>query len=233
MNVMVLNDADSAGRYAADIVAAEARSAVKGRGRFTLAVSGGRTPGLMLGALSALEVPWDGVDVAQVDERAAPAGHADRNLTQLCASLAGQTPARHARIHPMPVEARRLDQAAAAYARTLAEIAGAPPVFDMVHLGLGSDGHTASLIPGDPVLAVADADVAVTGVYQGWRRLTMTYPAINRARCVLWLITGDDKATMLARLYAADPAIPAGRVSQDRAQVIADRAAARLLKISG
>ena len=225
MNVVVLDDAAAVARYAADLVAAEARSAVTARGRFTLAVSGGRTPWLMLRTLSGLDVSWDDVHVAQVDERVAPAGHADRNLTHLRASLPAPV-----RVHAMPVEAPSLEQAAADYAQTLVEVAGASPVFDVIHLGLGSDGHTASLVPGDPVLDVADADVAVTGVYQGRRRMTMTYPAIDRARHVLWLITGEDKAAMLARLCAADPTIPAGRVRQQHAQVIADRTAAQLLK---
>jgi len=125
----------------------------------------------------------------------------------------------------MPVETDPLDEAAARYARTLADLAGSPPVLDLVHLGLGPDGHTASLVPGDPVVDVADADVALTGVYQGRRRMTLTYPVLNRARRVLWLITGADKAAMLARLRLGDPTIPAGRVRQDHALVIADRAA--------
>ena len=126
----------------------------------------------------------------------------------------------------MPVESDDLDAAAADYARTLAGIGGTPPVLDLVHLGLGPDGHTASLIPGDPVLDVADADVALTGVYQGRRRMTLTLPVLNRARRVLWLVTGPDKSDMLARLLARDPTIPAGRVRGEAAIVIADRAAA-------
>jgi 6-phosphogluconolactonase len=228
MHVVVLDDAESVARYAADLVAAAARSAVTARGRFTLAVSGGRTPWLMLRTLSGLDLSWDDVHVGQADERVAPAGDPDRNLTHLRASLPAQV-----RIHAMPVEAPSLDRGAAEYAQILVEVAGAPPVFDVVHLGLGSDGHTASLIPGDPVLDVADADVAVTGVYQGRRRMTLTYPAIDRARHVMWLITGEDKAAMLARLCLADRSIPAGRVRQQHAQVIADRAAARLWKRAG
>ena len=112
------------------------------------------------------------------------------------------------------------------YAQTLQEIAGSPPVLDLVHLGLGPDGHTASLVPGDPVLDVTDADVALTGVYQGRRRMTLTYPILNRARRILWLVTGSEKAGPLVRLRQGDPSIPAGRVRQDQALVLADRAAA-------
>ena len=225
MTLEVLADADSAARHAAEAIAGEARAAVKARGRFTVAVSGGRTPWVMLHALSSLDVPWDSVHVLQVDERVAPEGHEDRNLTHLRESLLAPGALDPKQIHAMPVDSPDLDEAAARYAQTLAEVAGSPPVIDLVHLGLGADGHTASLVPGDPVLDVADRDVALTGEYQGRRRMTLTYPAINRARRVLWLVAGEDKAAMLARLLRADPAIPAGRVRQDDAVVLADRAA--------
>ena len=226
MKLEVLADAESVARHAAEIIAGEARAAVEARGRFTVAVSGGRTPWVMLRALSALDVPWQNVHVLQVDERIAPAGHADRNLTHMRESLLPQAQHGPEHIHAMPVESADLDEAVARYAQTLVDIAGSPPVLDLVHLGLGADGHTASLVPGDPVLDVTDADVALTGPYQGRRRMTLTYPALNRARRVLWLITGEDKAAMLVRLRRGDRAIPAGRVRQDHAVVLADRAAA-------
>jgi 6-phosphogluconolactonase len=126
----------------------------------------------------------------------------------------------------MPVESPDLEAAAARYATLLEEIAGAPAVLDLVHLGLGPDGHTASLLPGDSALEVSDRDVALTGgVYQGRRRMTLTYPVINRARGILWLVTGAEKVPMLARLRAGDRSIPGGRVRQDRARLMADRAA--------
>jgi 6-phosphogluconolactonase len=225
MKVEVLADVESVARRAAEVIADEARAAVKARGHFVVAVSGGRTPWVMLRVLSSLDLPWPHVHVLQVDERMAPAGDADRNLTHLRASLRPVQPDA-VQIHAMAVEAGDLDEGAARYAQTLAEIAGSPPVLDLVHLGLGPDGHTASLVPGDPVLDVMDADVALTGLYQGRRRMTLTYPTLNRARRVLWLITGEDKAAMLVRLRRGDPAIPAGRVRKDRAVVIADRAAA-------
>jgi 6-phosphogluconolactonase len=233
MRVEVLTDVDSVARRAAELIASEARAAVKARGRFTVAISGGRTPWVMLRALSSLDVPWGRVDVLQVDERIATAGHADRNLTHLSESLLVQGRHVPARIHPMPVESADLDDlkgAVARYEQTLVDVAGSPPVLDLVHLGMGPDGHTASLIPGDPVLDVTDADVALTGLYQGRRRMTLTYRAINRARRVLWLITGEDKAAMLVRLRRGDPAIPAGRVRQDHAIALADRAAAQQLE---
>jgi 6-phosphogluconolactonase len=226
MKLNVFADADSVAREAATIVAAEARAAVAARGRFVMAVSGGRTPWLMLRALAREDVPWDAVQIAQVDERIAPEGDPDRNLTRLRESLSGQPSLRPGQIHAMPVEALDLDVAAVRYGAALRQIAGTPPVLDLVHLGLGPDGHTASLIPGDPVLDVVDADVALTGVYQGRRRMTLTYPILNQSRRVLWLVTGNDKAEMVGRLYAGDTSIPAGRVHRDRALALADRAAA-------
>jgi 6-phosphogluconolactonase len=196
------------------------------RGNFVMAVSGGHTPWLMLRALAGEDVPWEGVHVVQVDERVAPAGDPDRNLTHLRESLLAEGSLRPEQIHAMPVEAPDLDSAAARYAATLQQIAGSPPVLDLVHLGLGPDGHTASLVPGDRVLQVRDADVALTGVYQGRRRMTLTYPILNRARRVLWLVTGKDKAEMVGRLYAGDTSIPAGRVQRERALVLGDREAA-------
>jgi 6-phosphogluconolactonase len=230
LKIQVLADAQAVAEEAAVFIAGEAMKAVAARGSFLLAVSGGHTPWAMLRVLAGQEVPWKSVQVVQVDERVAPAGDPDRNLTHLQATLLAQAPLQPGQIHAMPVEEEDLDAAAARYARTLQEIAGSPPVLDLVHLGLGPDGHTASLVPQDPVLTVTDADVALTGVYQGRRRLTLTYPLINRARRILWLVTGSDKADMLVRLRDGDPSIPAGRVRRDQALVLADRAAAAKLK---
>jgi 6-phosphogluconolactonase len=182
-----------------------------------------------LRTLADQEVPWADVHVVQVDERVAPAGHPDRNLTHLRESLLAHCPLRPEQVHAMPVESANLDAASEQYATTLQEIAGAPVVLDLVHLGLGPDGHTASLVPGDPVLDVTDADVAVTGVYQGRRRMTLTYPILNRARRIVWLVTGREKAQMLARLHDSDQSIPAGRVRQQAAVVLADQEAAAAL----
>lgn len=226
MNLEVYADAGAVAQKAAALIAAEAREAVAARGRFLFAVSGGHTPWIMLRALARESVPWKKVHVVQVDERVAPTGDPDRNLTHLRESLLEHAPLPAEHLHAMPVEAPDLEAAARGYARALEEIAGTPPVLDLVHLGLGPDGHTASLTPGDPVLDVVDRDVAVTGIYQGRRRMTLTYPILNRARRVLWIVTGNEKAGPLERLCKADVSIPAGRVCQDRALVLADRAAA-------
>ena len=229
MKIEIFADADSVAQQAAEIIAADARAAIVARGRFIMAVSGGHTPWVMLRDLAADEVPWANVHLAQVDERVAPAGHPDRNLTHLHESLLEHAPLPPGQLYPMPVESTDLEAAAKEYAAVLAKIAGSPPTLDLIHLGMGPDGHTASLVPGDPVLEVTDADVAVAGPYQGRRRLTLTYPVLNRARRILWLVTGADKAGMLVRLRQADPSIPAGRVNQERALVLADQAAAAQL----
>ena len=215
--IEVLADAEAVAARAAAFVAAEARAAVAERGRFTFAVSGGRTPWVMFRHLAREDVPWAETAIFQVDERVAPAGDPDRNLTHLLASL---PPGGGAEVHPMPVEEADLDAAAARYALSL------PTDLDLVHLGLGPDGHTASLVPGDPVLDVTDRLVAVTGAYQGRQRMTLTYSGLARARRVLWLVTGADKVDALRRLRAGDRSIPAGRVTAPDAVLIADAAAA-------
>jgi 6-phosphogluconolactonase len=216
VRVSVSPTAESAASEAAVEIARRANAGVLERGTFTLAVSGGRSPWAMLGHLADLDMPWADTTIFQVDERIAAAGDPQRNLTGLLDALPPGCPAV---VVPMPVEADDLGAACAAYARAL------PGTLDLIHLGLGADGHTASLIPGDPVLGIADVDVAVTGTYQGRRRMTLTYPRIARARAVLWLVTGAEKRDALARLLAHDEAIPAGRVTSPDQAVFCDVAA--------
>ena len=230
MKLEVFDDADVVDRAAATTIAADARDAAAARGRFIMAVSGGHTPWAMLRALSNETVPWAKVHVFQIDERIAPAGDPDRNLTHLRASLLEHAPLPPEQIYPMPVESSDLEAAAKQYAQTLQQIAGSPAVLDLAHLGMGPDGHTASLVPGDPVLDTTDADVGLTGVYVGRRRMTLTYPVINRSRRILWLMTGSEKVAMLQRLLDGDTTIPAGRISREQAVVLADRAAAGKLQ---
>jgi 6-phosphogluconolactonase len=229
MEIKVFADADAVAVAAAKIIAAEARAAVMTHGKFVMAVSGGRTPWQMLRALAGEDVPWPNVHVVQVDERIAPAGDPDRNLTHLRESLLSHAPLPAAQIYAMPVESSDLEVAAKNYAHTLEQVCGAPAVLDLAHLGLGADGHTASLIPNDPILNVTDRDAALTGIYQNRRRMTLTYPLLNRARRILWVVTGVEKAEMLVRLRAADISIPAGRIRQENALALADRAAAEKL----
>ena len=229
MKIKVVADPDAVALEAARFIAGQARAAVQDHGSFVMALSGGRTPWLMLRDLALEDLPWNALHIVQVDERIAPADDPDRNLTHLRQSLLEHAPLASGQIHPMPVESSDLQAACAQYARALEKIAGSPPVLDLVHLGLGPDGHTASLVPGDPVRDVRDADVALTGIYQSRQRMTLTYPILNRSRHILWLVTGGEKAEILTRLLAEDPSIPAGRVRTDHAVVIADRAAASRL----
>jgi 6-phosphogluconolactonase len=215
--VEVFADAEAAAAHAAEHVAEQARAAVDRQGGFALAVSGGHTPVAMFAALAEEDVPWAQTSIYQVDERVAPSGDADRNLTHLLASLPETA---RARVLPMPVEADDLEAAAAEYAASL------PERFDLVHLGLGPDGHTASLVPGDPVLEVEDRDVALTGLYNGRRRMTLTYPVLARASFILWLVAGKEKAEPLRLTLAGDASIPAGRFEAERSVVVADAAAA-------
>jgi 6-phosphogluconolactonase len=230
MEIEVFPDAESAAHAAAAVIAKEAQAAVAARRRFVMAVSGGHTPWIMLRALGSQAMPWEAVHVVQVDERVAPPGDPDRNLTHLRESLLQHSPLRPDQIYGMPVDSADLAGAAAEYAATLRNIAGSPPVLDLAHLGLGPDGHTASLVPGDPVLDVIDTDVAITGAYQGRKRMTLTYPVLNRSRRILWLVTGDEKTAMLERLLRRDASIPAGTIQQEQAIILADRAATRQLK---
>jgi len=203
---------DAAAAYVADL----AWRAVDGEGTFRFAVSGGHSPWEMFSRLTRLDMPWDRTVIWQVDERVAPADDPDRNLLHLRHALGEAA----AEVRPMPVEDENTDAAAARYARAL------PESFDLVHLGIGPDGHTASLVPGDAVLDVRDRLVAVTSTeYQGRRRMTLTYPALRRARQLLWLVSGEDKRGPLEKLLSADPSIPAGRVEAGASVIMADRAA--------
>jgi 6-phosphogluconolactonase len=214
--LVTVPDASALAAQAAEFVAARARAAVTDHGRFTFAVSGGKTPWAMFAELAHEDVPWAAVQLFQVDERVAPDGDPDRNLTHLRQSL-GASPAE---VVAMPVTESDLDAAALAYARLL------PERFDLVHLGLGPDGHTASLVPDDPVLEVTDRLVAVTLPYQGHRRMTLTYSALAKADELLWLISGADKQEALTKLLDGDTSIPAGRVEANHSSILADAAAA-------
>lgn len=266
MNFQIANNAESVAKLAATFIAAEARAAIQERGRFIMAISGGKTPWIMLRHLAEEKLEWSNVHLFQVDERIAPAGSADRNWTHLQESLnlfpnstadahsgvapvlapssmndtlsrcAPATPCSASsaasfeigliHLHPMPVEAADSEAGTATYTTLLHNIGGEPFSFDLIHLGLGADGHTASLIPGDRVLKVIDRDVALAGPYQGHLRMTLTYPIINRSRKILWVVTGKEKQTALQQLLNKDHSIPAGSVLQANATIIADADAA-------
>ena len=217
--LQVLNDADAVARRGAELIAEAARDAVAAHGEFAMAASGGHTPWAMYGQIEEQELPWSRTQIFQADERIAPAGSSERNLTHLIAALSIGA---QGSLRPMPVNDADPEAAARRYGDSL------PEALELVHLGLGPDGHTASLVPDDPVLEVTDTRVAVTGrEYQGVRRMTLTYPELTRARRLLWIVTGESKREPLAKLLARDPSIPAGRVEPGgESLVLADRAAA-------
>jgi 6-phosphogluconolactonase len=214
----VFPNADAASRRGAELIAAAAREAVAERGEFSLALSGGRTPWRMVALLGDVEgMPWERTGIFQVDERVAPPGDEARNLTHLVRMLALS---HQSGLKPMPVTSRDLDAAAAKYEAQL------PERLDLVHLGIGPDGHTASLVPGDPVLDVTDRRVAVTaGEYEGHRRMTLTFCELAAARRIFWLVEGEGTRDPLAKLLAGDRSIPAGRVENEAMTVLADEAA--------
>jgi 6-phosphogluconolactonase len=230
MKIEVLADADAVARVGAAFIAAEARASVAARGRFIMAISGGRTPWKMLRALADEPMPSD-VYVVQVDERVAPTGDPKRNLTHLHESLLTHCPLDAGQVHAMPVESPDLVAASERYARRLREIAGSPAVLDVAHLGLGPDGHTASVRARRSRPRHDHRGRRRDGIYQGRRRMTLTYPVLNRSRRILWLITGQDKADMLPRLSQGDSSIPAGRISRDQSVVLVDEV--RLTKGAG
>lgn len=210
---------------AADYLAQQITTTLATQATFSMAISGGRTPWEMLRHLAQAQLPWEQVHLFQVDERIAPEGHADRNLTQLYQAIAGTEMAARLHIHPMPVNDTDLAQAAQRYADTLREITG-DGCLDLIHLGLGTDGHTASLIPGDPVCDEKQLAIAcTTHPYQGRQRMTMTYPMLNRAKRLLWIVTGSEKGDMLQQLLGQNPNIPAGKVAQTAALLYVDQAA--------
>jgi 6-phosphogluconolactonase len=223
VGVEVVPDARDVARRGAAEIAEAARDAVSARGSCAIAVSGGTTPWAMFAALADEDVPWRQVGIWQVDERIAPRGHDDRGLTHLYASL---PPSVLAAVHPMLVDDLDENDVEACAAAADAYAASVPPSFDLIHLGLGEDGHTASLVPGDPVLDVRDRDVAITGRYRSRRRMTLTYPVLDRARQILWIVTGAAKAEAFRTLIERDPSIPASRVAAANQLAIVDQAAA-------
>ncbi len=226
MRLEVAKTADGAAALAARLAATILGIALGRRTRASLALSGGSTPLPMLRALARESLDWSAIHVYQVDERVVARGDSARNLGALDEILVWRGPLPRRNLHPMWVDRQDLAGAADAYAAEIAQIAGDPPAIDLVHLGLGGDGHTASLFPGDRALKVADCSVAVTGEHNGHRRMTLTLPALNRARSVLWFVTGADKAGVVADLYAGGAPFPAARVSRQRAVLVVDAAAA-------
>jgi 6-phosphogluconolactonase len=214
VEVIATDSDEQAAHRAVELIESAGAAAIRERGRFNFAVSGGKSPWRMFELLSDSSLDWSRTSMFQVDERIAPTGSRERNLTHLVLSL---PLACQSAIRPMPVGAEDLEAAAAEYEYSL------PDRLDLIHLGIGPDGHTASLVPDDPVLEVDDRAVALTAAeYQGSRRMTLTYPAIERARKVFFLILDGDKREAFERLLDGDRSIPAGRVSNPDMVVVTD-----------
>ena len=225
MKTELFSTADQVAAGAAAYLENEIREALHHQKSYSLAISGGRTPWEMLKILSKADLPWQRVNLFQVDERVAPDGHADRNLTQLFQAIAGTPMVTQLRIFPMPVLAEDLEKGCREYTQVLDEVTEGKGL-DLIHLGLGSDGHTASLVPGDGVMDVQDQLVACTqNTYQGRIRMTLTYPLLNSAKQLLWIVTGSEKQEMVQRLLKQDPSIPAGKIRQENALLMVDQAA--------
>ncbi len=229
MELQILPDAETVAQKAAEIIADFANKQVHLSGTFSFAVSGGSTPWKMLQKLADIKLDWEKLALFQTDERIAPAGDPQRNLTRIQENLLQNSPLTLQQVHAMPVELSDLQQAANKHAQLLRKLCGDPPVLDLVHLGLGEDGHTASLLPNDPGLK-SQEPVAITNEYQGLRRMTLTYPTINAAKNRLWVVTGNNKQPMLERLYHGDKNIPAGLVERNNTIILADQSAAAGLK---
>lgn len=221
MKVRTEADARQAAAAAAAHIAGRARDVVAARRRFALGVSGGSSPLPMFDALADSDVPWEFVHLYQVDERLVRADSAQRNFAAIRERLLDRVTIPPRQVHPMPVEQDDAHAAAADYAETLARTLGPGGSLDLVHLGLGADGHTASLLPGDPALEEAAA-VIVSQAYQGARRLSLSAAVLSAAHERVWLVTGADKHDALARLLRGDPAIPAGRLDRRRSIVFTD-----------
>ena len=219
---------EEADRHGADWLAESIIKSVAHRGTCAMAVSGGRSPWPMFAILARRDdIPWDRITLFQVDERIAPEGDEARNYTHLKSNLLAQRPELVIHTHPMPVNEDDLEEACAKYTRLLEEACGTPPVLDIIHLGLGPDGHTASLVPGDGVLQTEDREVDLTvGEYQGRRRMTLTYPCINRARRIMWQVVGEGKAEALKQMRSGDPSMPGSKIATAQAVIFADAAAA-------
>jgi 6-phosphogluconolactonase len=235
--LIVEPDAEGVARAAAAVVEREALAAIGARGRFTLALSGGSTPEALYRRLAgegAERIPWPQVHLFWGDERCVPASD-DRSNFRM-ASLTGLLDLPLAAIHRMPGELDP-EEGAEAYGRVLGRegAEGAVPSLDLVLLGLGDDGHTASLFPGSPALDETRRWVVPTGPVGGVRRLSVTLPVFAAAGRLLFVVTGEAKAPSLARVLGEnDLAAPAARVASVGRAVtwVVDEAAAGLLSRS-
>jgi 6-phosphogluconolactonase len=192
-------------------------AALAAKGTFRVSLSGGSTPKTLYGLLASDEFrsrfPWQLVSWYWGDERFVPYDDPASNYRMTREAMLAKAPVPAENIHPIPTDGTPQD-AARRYERTLRQASGATarPLFDVTLLGLGIDGHTASLLPGDPVLEERERWVAVVSHGRPEIRITMTYPALDSSRRVAFLVTGREKAAILQTIRAGGSQVPAARV---------------------
>jgi 6-phosphogluconolactonase len=228
MQPVTLADADSVAEEACRRIVRAAQAAQRQRGRFSLALAGGSTPRRAYERLARADVDWQRVHVFWGDERALPPDHRHSNQRMARAAWLDSVSIPPTQIHPMPADLEDLDAAAQGYTQTLRRELGAPPRLDLILLGLGEDGHTASLFPGSAALMEKERLVVATAAPAIAPRLTLTPAAIRAAREILFLVTGAAKAPALRRVLhgAHDPwALPPHAIHRNDAVWLVDRAA--------
>ncbi len=200
--VRVCGDAGALATAAREEWLGQARAAIGERGRFIVALSGGSTPHALYASLEPRDLPWDRVEVFFGDERCVPPDHEDSNYRMVREALLSRVPIPHASIHRICGEMEDPEDAAAEYEADLRRSFGLGegdwPHFDLALLGLGADGHTASLFPGSRALRERVRLVAATDdAKSGLRRITLTPPVFESARCAMFLVSGEGKAEAL------------------------------------
>jgi 6-phosphogluconolactonase len=230
-------DATQLARRAAERIATAIDLALDERDRCQIALAGGSTPALAYERLGQEHLPWERVDVLLGDERWVPPSDPASNARMIAATLLAQESGRRARFHAVPTEEPTPEASVEAYEALVRQLCpGDPPVFDLVLLGLGDDGHTASLFPGTAATGVNDRAVTI-GAGKGMERITLTAPVLSAARQVVFLVSGEGKRQALARLLdpAESPQRTPARLVQPQATVLvlADAAAAADLAAPG
>jgi 6-phosphogluconolactonase len=219
--VIVAGDLEALSRQAANYVAQTLAAAATARGQCSIALSGGSTPRRTFELLAAPplrdQVPWEATHVFWGDERFVPLDDPDSNYRLARERLLDRVPVPERQVYPVPTDAGSAVAAAAQYERTLRgvfelEVEDVPRL-DLIMLGLGADGHTASLFPDSPALDETRRLVVPNGAdYVPHERITFTFPVLNAARAVFFLVAGADKAPKVAAALGGDASVPAARV---------------------
>jgi 6-phosphogluconolactonase len=240
-NLKVLTDVTALVDDAAVLISDACREAIAQRGQFTIVLAGGSTPKPLYEKLSALDLPWDKIHVFWGDERYVSATHPDSNEGMARRAWLDRVPFPAENLHPMPTQAQDPAESAQQYEANLRSFFGHSletqeiPAFDLILLGLGDDGHTASLFPHTAVLNVCSSLIGV-GYRGADPRLTFTIPLLNQAHCVLFLVAGSSKQPALNAIFSdsADPFTYPARFIQPKGKLywLLDQAAGEGLNIN-